>query len=80
MHVGIRGRCLISASVADVTTFLIVEHVIWIRALVLIVAVGVLVSTNHPEARNLTSSCTRYAASVSNTRIMSLVWYRSVAS
>jgi len=78
MHVGIRGRCLISASVADATTSLI--RVIWIRALVLIVAVGVLVSTNHPEARNLTSSCTRYAASVSNTRIMSLAWYRSVAS
>ena len=49
-------------------------------ALLLIVVVGLFVSTNQPEARDFASGCTRYAASVSIARIMSLAWYRSVAS
>jgi len=58
----------------------IVEHITWRGALVLIDADGLLVRMNHPEARDLASGCTRYAASVSIRRIMSLAWYLRVAS
>jgi len=45
----------ISASAAEATTFLIVEHMTCIGALDLMDADGLLVKTNHPAARDLAS-------------------------
>ena len=50
-----RKMLAISASAADVTTFLMLVHMTWTGALFLIVVVGLLVRINHPEARDFAS-------------------------
>ena len=65
----------VSASDADCCTFLMAVHMTWsgpFGRIILFVLVGSLVRIYHPDALDLALGRTRYAASVSKTRIMSL--------